>query len=71
VGANIKSEPDKKFLKRVEDAGYDYKLQHLNKDGNEIIRTLVGPFGTKTEAKNSLEGVQKSLNQNAFVLEIR
>lgn len=71
VGANVKSEPDKKFLQKIKDAGYAYRLQHINKNGNEVVRTLVGPYKSSSEAKKDIAGVQKSINPKAFVFEVK
>jgi len=71
VGANVKSEPDKKFLAKITEAGYGYRLQHITKDGNEIVRTLVGPYAARSEAKEALSGVQQNITAGAFILEIK
>lgn len=71
VGANVKSEPDKKFLNKITDAGYGYRLQHTTKDGNEIVRTLVGPYATRNDAKEALNGVQQNITAGAFILEVK
>lgn len=71
VGANVKTEPDQKFLKKITDAGYSYKLQHVNKNGNEIVRTLVGPYNGISAAKKDIAGVQKSINPKAFIFEVK
>jgi cell division septation protein DedD len=71
VGANIKYDPDKKFLQKITDNGFSYKLQRLNRDGKEIIRTLIGPYSSRSAAKADLDKAKKSINQNAFVYEVK
>ncbi|MFP4331933.1 MAG: SPOR domain-containing protein [Campylobacterales bacterium] len=71
VGANVKHDPDKKFLQKISDSDFSYKLQRLDRDGKEIIRTLIGPYSSRSAAKADLEKAKKSINQNAFVYEVK
>lgn len=71
VGANIRGEPDKRFLAKITKAGYKYRLQRVKRDGNEIVRTLIGPYATKKEAKEALGGVKEKIVAGAFILEIK
>lgn len=67
VGATSKLTPSKNFLKKISKEKFSYKLLPINIKGKKITKILVGPFKSRSLAKQNLVKVKKSLNKNAFI----
>lgn len=70
VGSFSIYKPNKKFLKSITDNGFSYKFHEVIVNGKSIKKVLVGPFGSKKEARNALGTVRKSVIAGAFIVEI-
>ena len=66
VGAFSKY-PDKKFLQKLEQNGFNYVIKEFEINGKKIKRVYVGPFATKKEAQKALKKVRAKINKDAFV----
>ena len=71
VGATSKYSPDKKYLKKITDKKYTYKLLPMVIKGKKITKILIGPFKTNKAAKANMSDVKKSINKNAFLYRVR
>jgi len=71
VGATSKSFPDKRFLQKIKNSGYDYIVHKVNVKGRNITKVLVGPYNSRSEARNELSGVQSSLNPSAYIYRVK
>ena len=71
VGVTFKSKPDKKYLKKIEKAGYSYKLYSLKISGKNATKILVGPYKDRKIAKTNLLKIKKDINKAAFIYVIK
>lgn len=71
VGATSRSFPDKRFLSKIKNAGFDYIVHTVYVNGRKIKKVLVGPYNSKTEANNALGSVKSSINPSAFVYRLK
>ncbi len=71
VGATSKYSPDKKYLKKIKDKRYTYKLLPVMIKGKKITKILIGPFKTNKAAKANINDVKKSINKNAFLYRVK
>ncbi len=71
VGATSKSFPDKRFLNKVKNAGFDYIVHKVVVKGQNIKKVLVGPYGTRAEARADLSSVQSKINPSAYIYRIK
>lgn len=67
VGATSKLIPSKKFLKKISIEKFSYKLLPIKIRGKKITKILVGPFKNRSDAKQNLVKVRKTLNKHAFI----
>ncbi len=70
VGATTASFPDRRFLQKIKDAGYDYIVHSTIVHGRKIKKVLIGPFASRSEAKRKLPGVHATINPSAFIYRI-
>ena len=70
VGATTASFPDRRFLQKIKDAGYDYIVHSTVVRGKKIKKVLIGPFASRSEAKRKLPGVHATINPSAFIYRI-
>ncbi len=71
VGATSKSFPDKRFLNKVKNAGFDYIVHKVVVKGQNIKKVLVGPYGTREKARSDLSSVQSKINPSAYIYRIK
>jgi DedD protein len=71
VGATAKSFPDKRFLKKIKNAGFDYIVHGVNVKGRLIKKVLVGPYSTKSGALNALPAVKANINPSAYIYRLK
>jgi len=71
VGATSNSFPDKRYLKKIKNAGYDYVVHSMMIKGRKIKKILIGPFDTKNDAKRKLPDIQAKLNPGAYIYRIK
>jgi len=71
VGATAKSFPDRRFLTKVKNAGYDYIVHKVVIKGKDIKKVLIGPYNTRAEAREDLNSVQSTINPSAYIYRIK
>lgn len=71
VGATSKSFPDRRFLQKIKDNGYDYIVHKVVVKGRDIKKVLVGPYSTREQARNDLSNVQSKINPSAYIFRIK
>lgn len=71
VGATSRSFPDRRFLSKIKNAGFDYIVHTVYVNGKKIKKVLVGPYSSKTEANSALGRVKSSINPSAFVYRLK
>ncbi len=71
VGATAKSFPDKRFLTKIKRAGFDYIVHGVTVKGKHIKKVLVGPYSTRSAAKNALSSVKANINPSAYIYRIK
>ena len=70
VGAFTKA-IDKNYLENLNKSGLSYELYKVNIKGTDYTKVLIGPYNSRTEAKNNMNSVKKKLNVNsAFILSL-
>ncbi len=71
VGVTFRTKPDKKYLKKIESAGYSYKLYKLKISGKSATKILIGPYKNRKSAKADISKIKKSINKAAFIYVIK
>jgi DedD protein len=71
VGATSKSFPDRRFLQKIKNNGYDYIVHKVVIKGRSIKKVLVGPYNTREKARDNLNGVQSAINPSAYIYRIK
>ena len=71
VGATAKSFPDRRFLTKIKNAGYDYIVHKVVIKGKDIKKVLIGPYNTRAEAREDLNSVQSTINPSAYIYRIK
>ncbi len=69
VGSFTK-QPDKKFLAKIKQNGYNYRLYKTTIRGKKVTKVLIGPFGSKKAARAKLSDVRKKIIRDAFLARI-
>jgi DedD protein len=70
IGAFSKT-PSDKYLSDITSKGYNFKLHKMNVQGKELIKVLVGPYSSRTQAQENLNSVRTTLGASgAYILEI-
>jgi len=70
VGAFSKN-IDKKFMDTLKNSNLNYVYYKVNVKGTTFTKVLVGPYNTRGEAVNSMNGVKAKLNiKSAFILKL-
>ena len=68
VASLAKFEPNKNFLLKITQNGFNYKIVNRKVNGNLIKRVYVGPFSSQKEAKQAIKKVKKSITKSAFII---
>jgi len=71
VGATSRYSPDKRYLKKITDKKYSYRLLPVAIKGKKITKILIGPFKTSKIARANMSDVKKSINKNAFLYRVK
>ncbi len=71
VGVNYRFKPNKKYLLKIKKLGYHYRLYNTKIGGKKVVKTLIGPYKNRTEAKKALIKIKKNINKAAFMYIIR
>jgi len=71
VGATAKSFPDRRFLTKIKNSGFDYIVHKVVIKGKDIKKVLIGPYETRAEARNNLNNVQSMINPSAYIYRIK
>jgi DedD protein len=71
VGATSKSFPDRRFLQKIKNSGYDYIVHKVVVKGRNIKKVLVGPYSTRAQARADLPNVQSAINPSAYIFRIK
>ncbi len=71
VGATTATFPDRHYLQKIKNAGYDYVVHSTYVHGKKIKKILIGPFASKSAAKRKLAGVHNRVNPGAFIYRIK
>ncbi len=70
VGSFGRFAPDKKFLQKITNSGYTYKLHKVQINGKAMTKVLVGPYATDTSARKELSAVRAKIESGAFLSRI-
>ncbi|BCD60099.1 MULTISPECIES: SPOR domain-containing protein [unclassified Nitratiruptor] len=71
VGAFLRSSPDQSLLRKIKKLGFHYVIKSFTINGKKIKRVYVGPFVSKSDAREALVKVRKSINKQAFITKVR
>ncbi len=71
VGATSKSFPDKRFLTKIKNSGYDYIVHKVTIKNKDIKKVLVGPYTTRNQARENLSDIQSKINPSAYIYRIK
>ena len=70
VGSFGRFAPDKKFLKKITDNGYTYKIHKVNAGDAMMTKVLVGPYVNDKAARKDLPTVRAKIVTGAFLSRI-
>ena len=70
VGSFGRYAPDAKFLKKITDSGYAYKIHEVVVNGKKMTKLLVGPFATDVAARAEVKNVRAKIEPGAFLSRI-
>jgi DedD protein len=70
VGSFSRYAPDKKFLKKITNSGYRYKLHEAVVNGKSLTKVLVGPYANDKAARKDLSAIRASIESGAFLSRI-
>jgi DedD protein len=70
VGSFGRFSPDKKFLKKITDNGYTYKIHKVNAGDAMMTKVLVGPYSSDSAARKDLPSVRAKIVTGAFLSRI-
>ncbi len=71
VGATSNSFPDKRFLQKIKNAGFDYVVHTMYIKGRKIKKVLVGPYHSKAQAQAKLPSIRNQINPDAYIYRIK
>jgi DedD protein len=67
VGATANSFPNRRYLQKIKNAGYDYIVHSVMIKGRKIKKILIGPFASKSTARRKLSDVRAKINASAYI----
>lgn len=70
VGSFSRYAPDKKFLKKITESGYRYKLHEAVVNGKSLTKVLVGPYANDKAARKDLSVIRANIESGAFLSRI-
>lgn len=71
VGSFSKYEPNKKFLKSIQDLGYNYTYHKVTINSKTLNKVLVGPFSSKDDAQKARTVLRAKVESGAFLTKIQ
>ncbi len=71
VGATANIFPDRRYLKKIKNAGFDYVVHSMTINGKKIKKILIGPYASKNAAKMKLPSVKEKINPGAYIYRIK
>jgi DedD protein len=71
VAATSKLTPDKRYLAKITEKNYEYRLLPIEVKGKRVTKILIGPYPNTAVAKNVLADVKKSINKDAFIYRVK
>ncbi len=70
VGSFAKYAPSRSFLKKISNRGYTYTFHKVTRNGRTMTKVLVGPFRTKSAAREALPVIKSSVEPGAFLIKL-
>lgn len=70
VGSFGRFTPDKKFLSKITNSGYQYTFHKVNVSGKAVTKVLVGPFESEKAARKQLGAIRATIEPGAFLSRI-
>jgi DedD protein len=67
VGATSRSQPDKKFLQKLDTNNLNYTTLEVAVNGMRVNKILVGPYPTKESALKELPTIRRYIARDAFI----
>ncbi len=61
------SSPNKRYLEKISQNGFNYIIKEVIQDGATIKRVYIGPYSTGREVQDNLEIVREKINPNAYI----
>ena len=71
VGATANTFPNRRYLQKIKDAGYDYIVHSMVIKGRKIKKILIGPYHSKDEARAVLPTIKSKINSGAYIYRIK
>jgi DedD protein len=71
VGAFYSLQPSSKLLNNIKAEGFNYDIYKTKVNSKNITKVIIGPYTTKSEAKNSLSSVREKINKSAYILKVK
>ncbi len=71
VGATANAFPNRRYLQKIKNAGYDYIVHSVVVKGRKIKKILIGPFASRSAAQRKLPDVKAKINQSAYLYRIQ
>ncbi|NPA03462.1 MAG: SPOR domain-containing protein [Epsilonproteobacteria bacterium] len=71
VGAFLKQGPDERFLDKIKELGFNYRVKEFEINDKKVKRVYIGPFASRKEASNYLPKIRSHINPHAFITRIR
>lgn len=70
IGAFSKK-PTQKYLDNITSKGYSYTLHPVTVNGKNLLKLLIGPYNSRSEATKQLDAIKKSFDApNAYILQL-
>jgi len=71
VGATSRLTPSKKFLAKLAQKNYTYRLLPIDIKGKKVTKILIGPYTSTTGAKKVLADIKANINKDAFIYRVK
>ncbi len=71
VGATANAFPNRRYLQKIKNAGYDYIVHSVVVKGRKIKKILIGPFASRSAAQRKLPDVKAKINPSAYLYRIQ
>lgn len=68
---SFSGKPKKSLLNKITRAGYHYKIIEFPVSGKPVSKLLIGPYRQRSDALELLGHIQKHIQKDAFIAEIR